>query len=103
MTNPAQSPAPMTTEQARGYQALRGHLATLKLSAAAEALPAELDAARDEGLSMTAALERLLAIEGFGHVRLLRRRVWCGLSRLVGSACGSVCRRRGRARSGAGR
>ena len=54
---------PATAAQARGYQALRGHLATLKLSAAAEALPAVLDQARDEGLSLTAALERLLAIE----------------------------------------
>ncbi|MGI8702607.1 MAG: ATP-binding protein, partial [Nocardioidaceae bacterium] len=37
--------------------------ATLKLTAAAEALPAVLDAARAEKLTVTAALERLLAIE----------------------------------------
>ncbi len=47
----------------RGYQALRGHLTTLKLTVAAEALPAVLDAARAEKLTVTAALERLLAIE----------------------------------------
>ncbi len=56
-------PAPSTAEQARGYQALRSHLAVLKLTAAAEALPAVLDAARTEKLTMTAALERLFAIE----------------------------------------
>jgi len=54
---------PATAEQARGYQALRSHLATLKLTAAAEALPAVLDAAREQKLTVTAALERLLAIE----------------------------------------
>jgi DNA replication protein DnaC len=54
---------PMTAGEARGYQALRGHLAALKLTAAAEALPTVLDAARAEGLTLTAALERLLAIE----------------------------------------
>ena len=54
---------PMSAAEARGYQALRGHLAALKLTAAAEALPAVLDAARAEGLSLTLALERLLAIE----------------------------------------
>ncbi|MGO9296852.1 MAG: IS21-like element helper ATPase IstB [Streptosporangiaceae bacterium] len=45
------------------YQQLRGHLAELRLSAAAEALPAELDHARDASLSHTAFLERLLAVE----------------------------------------
>lgn len=45
------------------YQALRGHLAALKLSAAAEALPGLLDAARTEKLSPTALLERLFALE----------------------------------------
>jgi DNA replication protein DnaC len=45
------------------YQALRGHLAHLRLQAAAEALPAELDHARQAGLTHTAFLERLLAIE----------------------------------------
>ena len=55
--------APLTAEQARGYQALRSHLSVLKLTAAAEALPAVLDAARAEKLTVTAALERLLSIE----------------------------------------
>ena len=54
---------PNTNLQASVYQQLRGHLATLKLHAAAEALPGVLDAARAENLSLTAALERLLALE----------------------------------------
>ena len=45
------------------YQRLRGHLAALKMTAAAEALPAELDHARAGQLSHTAFLERLLALE----------------------------------------
>ena len=45
------------------YQQLRSHLAELKLAAAAEALPAVLDQATAEGLSLTVALERLLAVE----------------------------------------
>ena len=45
------------------YQAVRGHLAQLRLTAAAEVLPAELDHARDAKLTHTAFLERLLAIE----------------------------------------
>ncbi len=61
-TGPAGA-APSTAAEARGYQALRGHLAVLKLTAAAEALPAVLDAARTEKLTVTAALERLLNIE----------------------------------------
>ncbi|HEY5183940.1 MAG TPA: IS21-like element helper ATPase IstB [Actinomycetes bacterium] len=56
-------PAPGTTSAASLYQQLRAHLAVLKLHDAAEALPAVLDAATTEKLSMTAALERLLAIE----------------------------------------
>ncbi len=60
MTTPTQ---PNTAAQASLYQQLRGHLATLKLHAAAEHLPAVLDAARTENLSLTAALERLLALE----------------------------------------
>jgi DNA replication protein DnaC len=45
------------------YQQLRGHLAALRMTAAAEALPAELDHARTSQLSHTAFLERLLARE----------------------------------------
>ena len=45
------------------YQQLRSHLAELKLHAAAEALPSVLDQATAEGLSLTVALERLLAVE----------------------------------------
>ena len=49
--------------EASVYQQLRGHLAELRLTAAAEALPAELDHASAAGLSHTAFLERLLAVE----------------------------------------
>jgi DNA replication protein DnaC len=54
---------PATATQASLYQQLRSHLAVLKLTACAEALPTVLDQAIAEDLSMTAALERLLAIE----------------------------------------
>jgi len=50
-------------EPAAAYQRLRGHLDYLKLPTAAEHLPAVLDAARAEQLSVTAALERLLDLE----------------------------------------
>ena len=60
---PADPPAPATAAQASLYQQLRAHLAVLKLHDAAEHLPAVLDAAAAEKLSLTAALERLLAIE----------------------------------------
>lgn len=45
------------------YQLLRGHLATLRLSTAAEALPAVLEQAKSEKLGPTAMLERLLSLE----------------------------------------
>ena len=46
------------------YQRLRSHLAFLRMSAAAEALPGLLEeAARDKALGATALLERLLAVE----------------------------------------
>ena len=54
---------PSTPAQARLYQQLRAHLAALKLHTAAEALPTILDTATTEKLSLTAALERLLALE----------------------------------------
>ncbi len=60
---PAAPPAPATAAQASLYQQLRAHLATLKLVDAAEHLPAVLDEATAEHLSVTATLERLLAIE----------------------------------------
>lgn len=55
--------APMTTTGAQAYQRLRAHLATLKLTAAAEALTAVLDAARDQHLDPITVLERLLGTE----------------------------------------
>ena len=60
------SPAPIDDSPATAasvYQQLRSHLAELKLHDAAEALPAVLDQASAEGLSVTAALQRLLAVE----------------------------------------
>ena len=53
----------MTTSDARRYQNLRAHLGYLKLNDAADALNSVLDTARNDGLSLTAALERLLEIE----------------------------------------
>jgi DNA replication protein DnaC len=62
--------ASATTRQARPpgtsaqiYQRLRSHLAFLKMAAAAQALPAVLDAARDSGTTALEAIEQLLAIE----------------------------------------
>jgi DNA replication protein DnaC len=49
--------------EASSYQALRGHLATLRLGAAAEALPALLDSGKAEGWSTTALLEKLFGLE----------------------------------------
>jgi len=62
-TTKREAPRPATVGENSLYQQLRSHLANLKLTACAEALPTVLDAAQAEGLSMTAALERLLAIE----------------------------------------
>ena len=56
-------PAPMSGTQASLYQQLRGHLATLKLTDAAEHLPSVLAQAEAEQWSMTATLEHLLARE----------------------------------------
>ena len=54
---------PSSMAAASRYQQLRGHLAALRLHTAAEQLPAVLDQATTEGLSVTAALERLLGLE----------------------------------------
>ena len=51
------------SQQAAAFQRLRSHLAYLRLTAAAEALPGVLDAARDEHLPVLDALEKLLGIE----------------------------------------
>jgi DNA replication protein DnaC len=61
-------PATATTtappaSQAEVYQRLRAHLAFLKLTAAAEALPDVLDAARDRQLPALEAIESLLGIQ----------------------------------------
>ena len=62
-TSTSKTKSRRTQAQASLYQQLRAHLAVLKLHDAAEHLPAVLDAATTEGLTLTAALERLLAIE----------------------------------------
>jgi DNA replication protein DnaC len=62
-TTPTGASGPSTAAQASLYQALRGHLAVLKLDACAEALPRVLDEATAEKLTVTATLERLLSIE----------------------------------------
>jgi hypothetical protein len=58
VTSTDTGPEPNTPAQASLYQQLRGHLAALKLHTAAEHLPAVLDTASTQGLSLTAALER---------------------------------------------
>ena len=64
MSTPTNIPTePMSLSQASTYQRLRAHLAELKLTTAAEHLPGVLEQAAAEGLSMTAALERLLGLE----------------------------------------
>lgn len=63
MTKPKNATTASSAAQASIYQQLRGHLATLKLEACAEALPRVLDEAATDGLTMTATLERLFAIE----------------------------------------
>ncbi|WP_394289538.1 IS21-like element helper ATPase IstB [Microbacterium sp.] len=54
---------PTTTTAASVYQQLRTHLADLKLTDAADALPKVLDQAQAEGWTLTHALEHLLRIE----------------------------------------
>jgi DNA replication protein DnaC len=54
---------PNPSSEAATYQRLRAHLDTLKLGAAADALPTVLDAAREQDLSLIAAMERLLGLE----------------------------------------
>lgn len=64
MSTPTNIPTePMSLSQASTYQRLRAHLAELKLTTAAEHLPGVLEQATAEGLSTTAALERLLGLE----------------------------------------
>ena len=60
------------------YQQLRGHLSYLKLGAVAEALPAQLEAARPGKPGHTEFLEALLRIE----VDATEQRRWNGRMRL---------------------
>lgn len=61
------------------YQQLRAHLAYLKLAAAAEALPAHLEAARQQDLGHTHFLEGLLGVE----VEATEARRWNGRMRFA--------------------
>lgn len=56
-----------TAAGAATYQALRGHLAALRMTAAAEALPGLLDAARAAKQNHTEFLHDLPAIEAAAH------------------------------------
>jgi DNA replication protein DnaC len=69
------------SDAAATYQRLRGHLAYLKLAAAAEALPSVLDAARDGQLSVLDALEQLMGTEAAAAEarRLASRLHWAAL------------------------
>jgi len=62
-TTTSEPAAPRSQHDAETYQRLRAHLAFLKLSDAAEALPAVLDEARTAKLPLVSTLERLLAVE----------------------------------------
>jgi DNA replication protein DnaC len=75
------SAVPAANDAAAAYQRLRSHLAYLKLPAAAEALPAILDAARDSQLTALDALEQLLGIEAAaaGERKLAARLRWAAL------------------------
>ena len=57
------SETPRTQSEAETYQRLRAHLAFLKLTDAAEALPRVLDEARAHKLSLIDGLEKLLGVE----------------------------------------
>ena len=59
----ATGPAGPPPTSAQTYQRLRSHLAFLKMAAAAEALPAVLDAARENGTPPLEAIEALLAVQ----------------------------------------
>jgi DNA replication protein DnaC len=70
---------PMTSSEAQAYQRLRGHLAELRLSAAAEALTSVLDTAREQDQSLITALDGLLTLE----VAAARARRHAGLLRFA--------------------
>jgi DNA replication protein DnaC len=65
-------------EPAAAYQRLRGHLAYLRLGAAAEALTGVLDAARDQDLPVLDAIEQLMGIQATASAaRKLTSRLQC--------------------------
>jgi DNA replication protein DnaC len=72
---------PAANDAAAACQRLRSHLAYLKLNAAAEALPAILDAARDQHLTVLDALEQLLGTEAAAaeQRKLASRLHWAAL------------------------
>ena len=61
------------------YQQLRGHLAYLKLAAAAEALPTHLETARQQDIGHTEFLEHLLRVE----VEATEQRRWTSRMRFA--------------------
>jgi DNA replication protein DnaC len=63
MSDQPAGPTPRTRSEAETYQRLRAHLAFLKLTDAAEALPRVLDNARTLQLSLIDSLEQLLNVE----------------------------------------
>ena len=73
--------ATAANDAAAAYQRLRGHLAYLNLGAAAEALPALLDAARDHDLTVLDALEQLMGTEAaaVSGRKLASRLQWAAL------------------------
>ena len=78
----AASPGPAAAnDAAAAHQRLRGHLAYLKLPAAAEALPGILDAARDGTLTALEALEQLIGTEAAAaeQRKLASRLHWAAL------------------------
>jgi len=72
---------PAANDAAAAYQRLRGHLAYLKLPAAAEALPGILDAARDGQLTALQAIEQLMGVEADAAAqrKLASRLRWAAL------------------------
>ena len=76
--------ATAANDAAAAYQRLRGHLAYLGLKAAADALPALLDEARDGRLSLLDALDRLMGAEA-AAARVPQARLPPALGRAAGA------------------
>jgi len=81
MTQPATGAPAAANDAAAACQRLRGHLAYLKLNAAAGALPSVLDAARDGQLTVPDALDQLMGTEATAAAqrKLASRLRWAAL------------------------